>query len=92
MSTRERNRQLCNKALEAVKDAVPKDLYRNVHGYINANEEWLLGMELLIDRLGDLEIRITEEQFSAIRKAMESMGKGGDSRMDWLREHGIIAP
>ena len=90
MSTRERNRQLCNYALEAVRDTVPEDLYRDVHGYINTHDEWLVGMELLIDRLGDLEIRITGEHFSAISEAMEAMGKSGDSRMVWLREHGVI--
>jgi hypothetical protein len=81
----QRRIDLCNQALEAVRPAIPSDLWNEVHDYINRFSEWGLGMELLIDRLGDTSVRITSEQFALIQAAMDSMGLGESSRVAYLR-------
>jgi len=61
MDARERNRALCNMALKAVKDVIPKDLHKSVNDFINTYDEWLVGMEMLIDQISEYEVKITEE-------------------------------
>jgi hypothetical protein len=81
---------LCNRALEAVRPAIPADLFRDAHDYINRFDEWLLGMEVLIDQLAEFDIKISREQFGLIRAAMDSMGLGECDRVVYLREHGVL--
>jgi hypothetical protein len=80
---------LCNKALEAVRPAIPVDLFRDVDDYINRFDEWGLGMEELIGGLTELGIEIGREQFDLIQAAMDSMGLGDCDRVMYLREHGV---
>jgi hypothetical protein len=81
---------LCNQALEAVRPTIPADLFRDVHDYINSFDEWGLGMEVLIDQLAELEIKINREQFGLIQAAMDSMSLGECDRVVYLREHGVL--
>jgi hypothetical protein len=81
---------LCNRALEAVRPAIPPDIVRDAHDYINRLDEWLLGMEILIDQLAEFDIKIDREQFGLIREAMSSMGLGDCDRVAYLREHGVL--
>ncbi len=80
---------LCNAALEAVRPAIPTDLFRDVDDYINRFDEWGLGMEVLIDQLAEFEIEISREQFGLIKTAMDSMGLGESDRIVYLREHAV---
>ena len=80
---------LCDKALEAIRPAIPDDLFREVDRYINRFDQWGLGMEELIDGLGEFEIEISPEQFDLIQAAMDSMGLGACDRIVHLREHGV---
>ena len=75
--------------LEAVRPAIPVDLFRDVDNYINRFDEWGLGMEVLVDELTELEIEINREQFDFIQVAMDSMGLGECDRVMYLREHGV---
>jgi hypothetical protein len=81
---------LCNRALEAVGAAIPADFFRDAHDYINRFDEWLLGMEVLIDQLAEFGIKISREQFGLIQVAIDSMGLGGCDRVVYLREHGVL--
>jgi hypothetical protein len=81
--------ELCNRALNSVTGLIPADLHNDVYDYINRFNEWGVGMELLIDRIGDLEIVITGEQFDLICTAMRAMGLDQSNRVAWLREHNI---
>lgn len=82
---------LCNRALEAIRPAIPLDLFRDVHDYINRFDEWGLGMEVLIDQLAEFDIKISHEQFEIIRAAMDSIGLGQSERVAHLRQHGVLA-
>ncbi len=82
----------CNQALEAVRLAIPADLYRDVHDSINSFDEWGHGMEVLIDQLSEFDIKITREQFGLIQAAMASMGLGECDRVEYLRKNGLIEP
>lgn len=81
---------LCNRALEAVHPAIPDDLLRDAHDYINRFDEWLLGMEVLIDQLAEFGIKIDRAQFDLIREAMDSMGLASCDRVAYLQEHGVL--
>jgi hypothetical protein len=81
---------LCNRALESVRPAIPSDLFRDAHDYINRFDEWLLGMEVLIDQLAEFGIKIDREQFGLIREAMDSMGLADCDRVAHLRVHGVL--
>jgi len=82
---------LCNRALESVHSTIPADLYRDVFDYINEYDEWGLGMEILIDQISEYEIKISMQQYQAIEQALESMGMSDCNRMQYLREHGVVA-
>jgi len=81
---------LCNQALEAGRPAIPADLFRDVHDYINRFDEWGLGMEVLIDQLAESDIKISREQFDLIEAAMDSMDLGQSDRVVYLQEHGVL--
>jgi hypothetical protein len=80
---------LCDRALGAVRPAIPADLFRDAHDYINRFDEWGLGMEVLIDPLAEFEIKINREQFGLINAAMDSLGLGECDRVVYLREQGV---
>ncbi len=82
---------LCNRALETVRSIIPNDLYRDVFDYINEHNEWGLGMEILIDQISEYEIKISMQQYQAIEQAMASMGISDSNRMQYLREHDVVA-
>ncbi|WP_165219971.1 MafI family immunity protein [Aquisphaera insulae] len=88
----QRQIDLCGEALEAVRSSIPPDLFRDVDDYINRFDEWGLGMEVLIDQLGELDIVISPEQFDLIRAAMDSIGQGESDRLAHLRTHGVSRP
>ncbi len=81
---------LCNRALDGVRHAVPADLTREVHDCINRFDEWGLGMEMLIDQLIESGIRIAPEQFDLIQAAMDAMGLGDSGRVGHLRDHAVL--
>lgn len=80
---------LCNRALEAVRQGIPFQLLREVHDDINRHEEWGLAIEILIDQISELDIQITQGQFDVIRDAMASMGMSDCNRLRYLREHSV---
>ena len=82
--------ELCNLALDAAQADVPKDLYWDVHDYINEHDEWGLGMEILIDQISEFEIKITLEQYHLIEQAMVSMGLGDSDRLQHLRKYDVV--
>jgi hypothetical protein len=91
MRRHQRQIDLCNAALDSVRSIIPSDLCRDVDEYINRFDEWGLGVEILIDQISEFEIKITQEQFSHIYAAMDSMGLAKSDRVNYLRNHGIVA-
>ncbi|WP_437732057.1 MafI family immunity protein [Sorangium sp. So ce1335] len=85
--TRESIRALCAVALESLKDVLPPALFRDAHDYIHRHGEWGLGVECVIDWIGDLELPVDQAQFDAIERAMTAMGWAESSRMRWLRQY-----
>lgn len=81
---------LCNSALEAVRLVIPEDLYSEVSAYVNRHDEWAVGIEALIDGLTESEIRITTKQFALIEAAVFSIGLGASWRIQYLRRHNVI--
>ena len=82
---------LCNAALESVRERIPAELYKEVHDDINRFNECGVGLECLVDQLSELDIKITPEQFTSIERAMQSMNLADDQRMHYRRQHGVIA-
>ena len=80
----------CNRAIESIKELIPDVQFRDVHDYINCHDEWGLGMEILIDHLIELEIKISPRQFELIHGAMKSMGRDECDRLKYLRTHAVI--
>jgi hypothetical protein len=78
--------KLCAEALESVKSVLPEESYEYAYGYIHEYGEWGLGVECIIDSIGDLELSITEPQFLAIENAMVAMNWGDSNRMISLRK------
>lgn len=78
---------LCNRALDAVREVVPAHIRNDVHDYINRFDEWGVGLETLIDALIDGEINITPQQFDLIHEAMASIELADCNRVAYLREH-----
>jgi hypothetical protein len=62
--------KLCSYILESLKDIVPNDLYVQTNEFINVNNEWGVGLEILIDQLIELDIVISYQQFEIIKAAM----------------------
>ncbi len=79
--------ELCNQALEPFRPQLPPSLYREVHDLINRYDEWGIGMEFLIDWIGEFEIEITAEQLRKIEAAMTAMDWAESDRMLWLRSY-----
>jgi hypothetical protein len=79
--------ELCNRALEPLRPRLPPSLYQEIHDLINEYGEWGVGMEFLIDGIGELEIEITAEQLRKIETAVSAMGWAESDRMVWLRSY-----
>jgi hypothetical protein len=80
---------LCNRALDAVDAIIPPPLHADVSDYINKHDEWGVGMEMLIDQLGEFDIPITREQFGLIKAAMTSMGLAESDVMAYLQKQNV---
>lgn len=78
---------LCNRALDSVRSIIPPPLCADVSDYINKQDEWGIGMEILIDQLGEFDIPITLEQLGLIEAAMKSMDLAKSEGMTYLRNH-----
>lgn len=78
--------ELCNTALAGVRDVIPTGLFGEVHDFINRFNEWGIGIELLIDQLIELDVKISCSQFSRINAAMTSMGLDDDIRLAYLKK------
>ncbi len=77
--------KLCGEALESVRPILPDEKFADAYGYIHEYGEWGVGVEFIIDWIGDLELPISDAQFVAIEKAMIAMDWGDSERMRWLR-------
>jgi len=78
---------LCNQALEAVRGVLPPETIHEVDEYINRFDEWGLGIEMTIDTLIELELKISRSQFLAIEAAMNAMDQRQSNRLVWLKQH-----
>lgn len=83
----QRQIDLCNQALEAVKNQLSSECYQDVHADINLHDEWGVGMEFLMDWIDDEDVKISRVQFDSIFAAMIAMGMDKNPRVVHLREH-----
>ena len=81
--------KLCNAALESLKGGVPKRKYIEVDDLINKYDEWGIGMEILFDTISEKELSISPAQFEKMCKAMEAMGLGDASSIEYARAHNV---
>jgi hypothetical protein len=80
---------ICNGALEATRPSIPPTLYQDVSDYVNRFNECGVGMEMLVDQIIELEIKILLAQFLYIQNAMASMGLEETNRIAYLRNHNV---
>ena len=81
------NIKLCNIALEANKNLIDSEAYEEISDYINKNNEWGIGIEMLIDILCEEESQIEKDQFKKIKEAMKSIGLEKNNRMETLNNY-----
>jgi hypothetical protein len=86
----QRQIDLCNRALGALWATLTADQLRTVDEYINQFNEWGLGIETLIDFLVESDVKISQDQFSLLREAMDSMGLGDRAGLAYLRARDMI--
>lgn len=75
----------CNSALLAVRDLIPRQLFTDVHDYINKHDEWGVGVEILVDQIYEYDIKISWQQFDSICQAMQLMELGESDCIESLR-------
>lgn len=79
------NIDLCEEAVLSVRNLLPLQVFSEAIEYITKYDEWLLGVELAIDIIGDEEQFVDIEQFKKFEKAYSSMNKLEDERLKYLR-------
>ena len=79
--------KLCNIALEANKNLIDSEAYEEIADYINKNNEWGIGIEMLIDILCEEKSQVEKGQFKKIKEAMKSMGLEKGNRMETLNNY-----
>ena len=75
----------CELAVRSVAPLLKDEQVKDALDDILQNDEWLLGLECVIDWLGEEDIKISPEQFDKFEKAYKMMSLADELRLKSLQ-------